>query len=911
MSQSMQPFGKQKTSNVLIPNFSAPAGASRFEKFIGIADRLVIGLPAEQQLILCVLTYEAVPNYQGLIECLNSIKDGIQMTGETHVVWSGSNFGLNTRSLDARTVIAASRVSSTPNWPEEIVRFKSILIDNYPGSRQCLSRDFWEVFFHDVTAWLYLNIPKVVLSLLVGEITCTTLSKEVLVREKNFNLRVRSSKLADPDSGLSPAHDEAMDNLVDEENERGRARYLTEILDIFSGARSDEIRLSDTSWRASLELRLAAVAEVVSKNGTDTDAVLLLWIHYLLTVGSLRLKNPTVATLARYVSAIGSIISEKIGAAQSSVMYMEEEDWYELFSQMAEAVQTNEQKTSLAAFHKFCVDVFGVQPQAKLIFSTEDVDSRVNANLVWDHEIDQCFSAIDTIADDSKVRQRVEVLLAMAICFPLRIGEVHGLRLEDFTVEGDVVEVRYHPHASQHQGKSPQAKRVMRSSDSRFIFHVIRWLNRRKKEEKDGLGERAFFFGDPHQPMKTYRFGMCVRLLNTILKDAAGDRTVSFHTLRHRWVNGEVLKVIEKGENFGTVDPLQKIAVQVGHNDVRTTLRHYFHLPASALRISLDFVFMQKEIPSATASFWLNASSPSLRKAKQRAFQKSGYYWHKLQQHSRSLFRVDVGLDVEAVEGVSAGDVQAAAGSLGLLRKVMADMQQGFTLQTSCLRCSVDHEYVAEVLQAALKVMEALDSHQGQTEVDDAPWYASPEKQWLWVKRKLEFHDINVDLQAEPTSEKLLEKQLLAEAPTQLQKRAVRAWLDCKWRSGMAMKNLGKTEPLLAWLREGGVPATALVLRLPAEELDSPLVRARVLSSHAATSTEAAISNFFGRGYVVELVRRRSKADGPYLLVARVPVMQKVKVVSSAMLRMGRLHGLLFSMAVWIEMHDKDAHEKR
>lgn len=549
--------------------------------------------------------------------------------------------------------------------------------------------------------------------MLLGEVTCTPLPKEVLQRGNNIRISCTSTASKDPDLGLSPAHDQAMDALVDDETEGGRARYLQEILGLFSCPSADEIRVSDPSWRAGVEIRLASVSDMVSKGGTNADAVILLWVHYLLTVGSLRLKNPSVATVANYIKAIGNVLSEELGKAGDSVIHMEADEWDDLFSRLGDRAATDEQKKGLSAFHKFCVDVFGIQPQAKVLFSTKDGDAQVHANLVWDQELEQCVAACESLSDNQRVCQSVRFMLSMAVCFPLRIGELQGLRLEDFTVVGDVVEVRYHPRSAQHQGKSRSAKRVMCSSDTRWNVHVIAWLKQRAMEEVDGMGGQALVLGDPHQPLKAYRFGLCSRLLNTLLKNVTGDRTVSFHSLRHAWVNRAVLNVIKLGAHAKTVDPLQEIAVQVGHNDVKTTLHHYFHMPASALRITLDHVFMQKEMPSATASFWLAVSSPALRKAKQRALEKSTYYWQKLQQHGRQT-ECSSGPGGAPIVKSSVKDEPSIPGGLGKVRQVFSDLQKGLTAQAVCSRSGVEQEYVDQILLSARGVLHALNLHLGK-----------------------------------------------------------------------------------------------------------------------------------------------------------------------------------------------------
>ncbi|MFX6461617.1 hypothetical protein ABTG33_18755, partial [Acinetobacter baumannii] len=81
----------------------------------------------------------------------------------------------------------------------------------------------------------------------------------------------------------------------------------------------------------------------------------------------------------------------------------------------------------------------------------------------------------------------------------------------------------------------------------------------------------------------------CSRLVNRALKQVCGDKSVSFHTLRHAWVNRNIIHQLDQPSSRPSpVSWLQKVAAEVGHAQGPTTLQHYVHRPDMALRCSLN-----------------------------------------------------------------------------------------------------------------------------------------------------------------------------------------------------------------------------------------------------------------------------------------------------------------------------------
>lgn len=908
MTSLSQPWTTTKRNPVLIPAFSAPGGVARFDSFIRSADRLVTQLAPSHALILCAILYEGMGSSAELSNFLHALVSSHSTCDGHYVQWSDEQDRLHSRALDPRTRIALFRVPSGTLPKKDLDSFHQVLLKNYPMAQSQMGKDLWHLIFHDALAWLHQHIPNFCLGMLTGSIPITALPRDVLTR---WNLRQKDvhweTRDAADDDALSPSHDGALEILLEMEAPiNRRARCLKEIQDLFTlPNQATDIRLSDQRWRTSLYSRLAMTADLIARQGTEGDALVLLWVHHLLSVGSVRLKNPSVATISRYVSAAAGLISENYTQCPCSAVHMDDEQWIAFFDALKHAVNSDPQRPALASFHQFCIQTFGAPPMAQVLFSGDGNTTVVHANTVWSQEIHGALELALTASSDARICASVQALLALAAIFPLRIGEAQALRLEDFVITEEGIELRYHPRRGQHQGKSYSAKRWMRSfGEPAWVACVASWIKRRKSEEEGRHGKSALLFGDPHSSHRTYMFAACSRLVNRALKQVCGDKSVSFHTLRHAWVNRNIIHQLDQPSSRPSpVSWLQKVAAEVGHAQVPTTLQHYFHRPDMALRCSLNSYWQTRPLTAEVAAFWTGRSAAALRKAKQRSENKAEFLWS-------CLFETSTGLAVRQAPPPSllAALPPPPIASIGLMhvRKILCDLHTGIPVEAVASRCSVPLATVLEVIDRAVLIANqllVLGSVRGRRLILEHATRVIKLARLLQIFMDC---DIRPTVTDEPSWQKLAPQNI---APTFAQRNAVRSWMHCRDGQSIALRPDGSADDLLRWLSDGSVPGSCIVLRVPMKHVADPHSRATTVSSDSARSAQDQLGQYFGTSVTIEGVRQRKLEQPPYMLISRKPFTKTSKPCPSARLRMGSFHGLMFSMAVWHGMIGMDAHE--
>jgi len=893
-------FSSKKTSQVIIPTFRAPAASARFNTFLDTANRVIPSLSHDHVLALCCLAYEFPGSAADLENLLSAATSSAPCDGSQVVHWKASDELIRSFSLDPRTQIALSRISSPVSPTNQMRDLLELLVQHYPGAQHMHRCDILNAVFLDASAWLLHHVPIVCFAVRIREIQCTALPPHVLDRANPGRALRADARDVGSVSEFDPAHDQALDLLLAEDQRHGRARFLNDLKDLFSTPeKGSEVRISQQRWRATLVHKAAAVTELISKHGTEADSVLLMWIHHLMTNGSVRLSNPAVSTIASYFHSFGELLSQKLACLDSSIFQLSDPGWKDFFDALNEDIENDLQRPALASFHQFCISAFGVTPSPTALFSRPLTGAQVHANLVWEHELLHCFSLVASNSNDDRVTHSTQALIALAAGFPLRISEAHGLRLEDFHEASAGLELRYHPRRHQHQGKSHSAKRLMTCKDSRWNAVIQTWLERRRAEEAGAAGSSALLFGDPHSFEKTYKFGTCTRLVNRLLKQVTDDETVSFHTLRHAWVNRHILDSVSNDTVHSEVDPLHVIAVQVGHSDLKTTLECYFHRPDELLRVYLNKHWSNRAISSRTTAFWTTVSPAALRKGKQRHKSPHSAYWQAI----RSTACPHVAHQyTQILLGAQSSGTKL---DLLLIRKVLNDIFGGLAGQSITARAGISDDQLAQVLRHSTQVMNTLLTLEGRSRETIQTTEVSQDFGRSWLTAQLKALGITPSHINEPSWDEFAVRLQRSTAPVSVHAGVVDYWMRERQTHGIALSSGSGLHAFLGWLKEWGIQHECLVLRVPTdpEGLKDAGSRAKL----ALDSNEFLIElrRHFHQGVRVEAVRRRSRSDRPYLMVARGPISASTKVAPAAQLRMQHFHGLLFCMSVWMQMQGK------
>ena len=125
-----------------------------------------------------------------------------------------------------------------------------------------------------------------------------------------------------------------------------------------------------------------------------------------------------------------------------------------------------------------------MEPCLSVASSDAHAPSRVNANVVWEHEVQRCLYLCQEISTDERVTASLDVMLALEDAMSFRIGELRSLHLCDITFCDDYMEVHFHPFADEHSGKTRQARRIMRTGVRFCIVTVRQWRDRPKRVQQ-------------------------------------------------------------------------------------------------------------------------------------------------------------------------------------------------------------------------------------------------------------------------------------------------------------------------------------------------------------------------------------------------------------------------------------------
>ena len=876
---------------VIVPTRTPPAASARFDHFVKNLDRFAHRLSITSRVIACALAYESFCNENQLIGFLNGSQHATRFDPDVVVGWQDHNGRQCRRVLSPRTTLALAELAQPVRWDWELKEFLTVLMEHYPGAQNISAKDLWLHVFNDSAAWLYLVLPGYLLAYLMGELNCRLLSDSTLRRK--YSPHQQPSGTTD---SLCTAHAEpaAIDAVLGAGHSTGNRAMLIGPMKALFQAPGDScsVRVSDRAWRSQLTSKIDSLASELTQFGTATDGLLLWWICYLLTVGSLRLANPTVATVARYFQALCDLVSHEMATQAAGPHDLCQDKWEQVFRNLQAATDGAPAKTALASFHMFCVESLGMEPCLSVASSDAHAPSRVNANVVWEHEVQRCLYLCQEISTDERVTASLDVMLALEDAMSFRIGELRSLHLCDITFCDDYMEVHFHPFADEHSGKTRQARRIMRTGVRFCIVTVRQWRDRRTKE---GATEDDYLFGDPHSPHKLYRFGECAHLLSQLLKAVTGDQEVHIHSMRHTWFTREILESQEQYQGTNPVSALQKIATQGGHASELTSLEHYFHCPEWAIRRSIDGYLERHVIKAEHAAAWLGCKSATLRKAKQRADSSDRCYIHKLRQRAASVFAaVDHKVIVEDV---------TTSGETGLpwldVRKVLCDILAGFTEESICLRTGVRASDLARIVTiatncAALLAHEPLDVTSRRSVWSNSAVASGPDliEACNRLGLTMQLHG------GEPYLTEFIDKVGGQRTPSRELNAAALSWMSTKTEHCIDLSAPEAARPLLSLLSQHGVSTGCVTLRVGCDDPTNAHCVATALNSSITINALSTCTSVFRLRPRVEPVKRRRGIPAAYLLIARRSN-DSHALMPSAMLRMNRFHAAMFVTAVW------------
>ena len=877
---------------------SSPAAAHRFESFIEwVVCHGATKLEPTERVIACALAFESL-NASDLLAFLESSSKTIRRGEAIHIAWEREN-RLYRRSLCAFTTLAlTANVPGTVDWQMELAEFSTRLQQIYPGASALPSRKVLDAVLCDAMAWAYLHLPAACFAFVAGHLTLNLLPDSV--RDREFGVRpvaitaanLEQSPTADP---LAQVKDIALEVSFGDNTSTPKSSWIIQVMkDLVAGpAHGDSMRAADFISRDAFRKRLGVIGVVLARSGSPVDATLLSWEIFLFESGSVRLSNPKVGTIARYVHSATEPLHHALNAAPAAPADLNQTDWETIFKTLLDSEGcSSELRCALATFHYFLIDQFGIDPMPWLFTGVAE-NCAPSANRLWPAEIKNTYCLIDTHIEDSRMRESLKVMLAIGSGNKIRIGEVRSLRLCSIRSTPDSLEIEIAPRRTHHQGKSNSARRILDYTDAAERVCIEAWLKRRIDES---AGHDDLLFGDPHNPAVGYRLGACQRLLNQMLRLASGDPRLAFHANRHTVIDDEVHSTLLAAAVHQPISAIHRIAAQAGHKFDFITLEAYFHRPEEPIRWWIDQA-VGGYLTTVSAAAWLSRSQDSLRQGRHRSTNKTRYLFLRVQELAMSAFEPKRPRLDNTAALVHPKPRTKPFTSFYPLSRVLADISSGFTMAGIVSRNAASEAFVLQACRATANIAAELERGQRKQHPLLAA-KANDQTCLTFARNAIERHHLHLSGKTDLHLENLFQFVASAEQITGELAGAAESWTICKQDDLISMSDAEAATSLIALLRAGEVPASNLILRVQVRDpFDKPAAR-QAVDGDEAVAARALIEKNFNVAVQIECVRARSNRPNTYLLLSRRRL-HSGKPGASASCRMNRFHGLMFTLAVW------------
>lgn len=854
-------------------------------------------LSGKQLLIGTVLSTEAITSKSDLLNALSALK-GIQSDGVSEYIgWMEGDLTRRLRISPYTKLVASRQVDWPQRWEEECRHFFKFVDRNFNLGHIANEESAYSVFFKKSRQWFYLILPPPCANDLAGVLPLTLLPEAVMRRRIAIRPPIPIGGGNDTIEVLNPLMDIAVDQLMGAALSVRKSKLVVIMLKtIIQAEVSESSRVADFLEKRIVEEKLISAAKLVMKSGCPIDALLTLWVIHLFQWGSARLRNPTIGTIRAYVLSLIEVLYEKLHQLGRVPTDVSQEDWSEFFSEILEQDTINHVKTiALKSFHRFLVVQLGIDP-VNVSWGAHNEDSIPRANVLWPHEEALAFRLIDQFTSDLRLRLTLAALLSLGRGNPVRIGDLVGLTTR--CVNRDLGRLRidiFHQHGK-HKGKSDAARRPMDYAGTVYAEHINKWLNYR---EQDGeVGNDVQIFGDPNHPGKCYRLGLCLRLLNQILKTSTGDTTASFHMLRHTCISNELLEDLLDACTPTSIAASKKLAAKAGQRNDQTTYTSYFHFSDIVVRHWINCALSEMSNSASVVGRWIDCAPNTLTVAKARRGDQAGYLEMRLRESAYQKMRTEPlsieGISFSHIKSVSCLDAETGFHkTLHILTALHADLK----LETIAARNDTTAEHVVKVCRAVIYAGNKAVSRINRKRVADGA------NDTYVVKTAKDL--INAVFCHFPITEPILAGPLAVlratVQPSEAMLAAVAAWQEVKQRKYIKLNDPYLVLPLVSFLISAGVPASNFYISVALKDPSDPVLLASVMARADVLSALAIFERLSQITLQVVPVGEQKARPSLYLMLCRHRI-EGGKRCSSAGSRTNRLHALMLALAVWLEI---------
>lgn len=356
-----------------------------------------------------------------------------------------------------------------------------------------------------------------------------------------------------------------------------------------------------------------AVNFLMSKRPRDYSIIQALYDFTLeqLINGTRLKRDPLPVSIYAYITSIAADLLSLFDGEQLLDLGVDDlEDAFSVIIENADSEGSQKRKAEqLKEFHRFLTlsDHWRLEPIDDQLFDQylESVDSRPDANLVTGLEIEMAVAWLNAQCDPSSLepslltaRWRRKCWLAAGLLLIFegagsRISELAWLRHRDLLVVPDDIVLIIRPSRFRSL-KTGAGKRLLRLSsvlNKESLAFVRGIIEAERRRIKGPLASEAFFFADADSPSQCLGTPLLRKLIQIAFKEGA-DCDMWPHLLRHSRANDGLLALFGAMETTSDLGQIlrssKQLAADIGHRNLRTTGRHYFHLPALTHQLARD-----------------------------------------------------------------------------------------------------------------------------------------------------------------------------------------------------------------------------------------------------------------------------------------------------------------------------------
>lgn len=475
----------------------------------------------------------------------------------------------------------------------------------------------WEHLLKTAMGWLQIHLPPVLYGHVSGASPLSALPHSALARAYTGQaLAPAVAGTATENSALTLVCERAFEAalLGQPASIRSGSAFIRQLL----AALRPPTKGSNTSKREEILRRLHSLA--ISLDAADEAcAILYAFALDLVENGTKRKKSLAPTTPSDYLNALADDFHVALDGVR--LYGIDETAYTEVFHKLVSRGSTmgSARIAALKAVHQFLRAWWQVPPLPTDLLQVE-VEANIRANLVWPHEKERLREWLAVDSQASRIAAQLGAALEIVGDAPVRIGELLVLRIGNVLDEKSHLVVEIARELRDGREKSREGRRRVMVCDTTAMATVRTWLARRAAELAT---HEDYLFGQPDRPTELAHSGKMYFWLNRLLKTVTGDESISLHAFRHSYASQRLAAMLLQ-ENDDEVNPLDRLANEMGHIGGHVTAVNYCHLHETGFRHAIDLALTRLHLDYAGTSAWTELAPDTLRQRASRATKRGG-----------------------------------------------------------------------------------------------------------------------------------------------------------------------------------------------------------------------------------------------------------------------------------------------